>query len=99
MLYIFDVTPYESGTYFLEQAHDSSSSDSDYYVDWNSDDDMEIDNLVQSSYTKTSLDLVQMGFSDEMFATLVDMGFSIHMISRAIKEAGEAFTSLACILM
>ncbi|CAA7052297.1 unnamed protein product [Microthlaspi erraticum] len=71
-------------------AHDSSSSDSDYYVDWNSDDDMEIDNLIQ---TKKSLELVQRGFSDEMFATLVDMGFSIDMIARAIKETAGSSKS------
>jgi Holliday junction resolvasome RuvABC DNA-binding subunit len=29
-----------------------------------------------------------MGFSDEVFATLFDMGFPVEMISRAIKETG-----------
>ncbi|KAG7609202.1 unnamed protein product [Arabidopsis thaliana] len=40
-----------------------------------------------SSPTETT-DLVQMGFSDEVFATLFDMGFPVEMISRAIKETG-----------
>lgn len=43
-----------------------------------------------SSPTETT-DLVQMGFSDEIFATLFDMGFPVEMIARAIKETGEAF--------
>ncbi|XP_023637364.1 DNA (cytosine-5)-methyltransferase DRM2 isoform X2 [Capsella rubella] len=83
------------------------SAGDDDYVDWNTDDDFEIDNfqsspvhsraetLVGVAVTTSSLsspiettDLVQMGFSDEIFATLFDMGFPVEMIARAIKEAG-----------
>ncbi|XP_010492275.1 PREDICTED: DNA (cytosine-5)-methyltransferase DRM2-like [Camelina sativa] len=89
-------------------AQDSAGDDD--YVDWNTDDDLEIDNfqsspspvhsradtLVGVAVTTSSLsspttettDLVQMGFSDEIFATLFDMGFPVEMIARAIKEAG-----------
>ncbi|KAL1205983.1 DNA (cytosine-5)-methyltransferase DRM2 [Cardamine amara subsp. amara] len=87
-----------------------SGGDEDY-VDWNTDDDLEIDNfqfspssspvqpraetLVGLAVATTSsnspaetTDLVQMGFSDEIFASLYDMGFSLEMINRAIKETG-----------
>ncbi|CAL9230284.1 unnamed protein product [Arabidopsis halleri] len=90
-------------------AQDSAGDDD--FVDWNTDDDLEIDNfqssppsspiqsrvetLVGVAVTTSSLnsptettDLVQMGFSDEIFATLFDMGFPVEMITRAIKETG-----------
>ncbi|XP_010420108.1 PREDICTED: DNA (cytosine-5)-methyltransferase DRM2-like [Camelina sativa] len=89
-------------------AQDSAGDDD--YVDWNTDDDLEIDNFQSSpspvhsraetlvgvavttgslsSPTTETTDLVQMGFSDEIFATLFDMGFPVEMIARAIKEAG-----------
>lgn len=51
-----------------------------------------------SSPTETT-DLVQMGFSDEIFATLFDMGFPVEMIARAIKETGEAFSSSLYFIM
>ncbi|CAA7031387.1 unnamed protein product [Microthlaspi erraticum] len=83
-------------------AKDSSSSGDDD-IDWNTDDDLEVEKMIllkssvkpravtptsSSSPTETTPDLVQMGSSDQTFATLVEMGYSMDMIARAIKENG-----------
>ncbi|XP_024012268.1 DNA (cytosine-5)-methyltransferase DRM2 isoform X2 [Eutrema salsugineum] len=57
-------------------------------ADWDADDDLdlEIDNF-QSSPPSSPV-ITSLTSSDETFAMLVDMGFSVEMIARAIEENG-----------
>lgn len=66
-------------------------------ADWNSDDDLDlqIDNY-QSSPPSSPPAAVPS--SDELFATLVDMGFSPENIARAIDEHGESCFVFVCVV-